>query len=945
MRANCWLMALALTAAVAMPARAGQTTPGSGMIFVADSKDAVGNNPDFDTEYPYPHVSTRAGDAMLGVGYGVVNWNAGYCTAGQQARLAKWNDPNDDYEKLGTWEGGGSWTDITYAGRGLVRYDEDTYLVLCTQSNPENTNAASVPAVLQVEYYDDWFTSPPYTDDQYLDSVNYDSVYLLRAAPRPDAAQWGPQPQDTFLTPPGPCDWSWTGCGTVGKLQFADTATIGPSYAWDDDPNANPMYDYITFCSLGQNFQSVDNAWGPFRHDGDLYKDSRDVSGRASEDFADSSALELVAFYGETENVLYMTQYAGRIYKMVGAKNLGWRRRAGQAAPDTRLGDGTNITQTPNYFFPLYVGGSLYAADTSGGGPVIGDAILADPNDPNGPYVGTAMTSVELFNAALPYDPNDPNTLDPVVTDRHYTGLAVDCGGRVYAVSERIVNGNGDEPAAKFRGVQADVWNYAPGEYGLYRIEKASNLFGDPNTTPVAVGDTLVLTEGSVDPSFLNVEFTIEAIDPGGVFAKLDGDCGDSEGAFNVSYTVYSPGASPIPDPNTNPFTSQALIDVYLPDGTLDTIIDLNTLVRPDGVSLGDYRYDGGNIHGVIIHGDVEIDPGLVYDPNDPNWPLDPLGEDVTRLWIYCAGGDEDPSTDDGLDLVVVDVSIAANGTVAGASFVGGIDDGDIDIGMFHQGDYTRGFNPWDKWIAFSELEFDGASNLVAIGGRGMDGNRYAGVTAASVKEAVARMLGEAAGDPNDPNNDAIVGINGFNMDMDIYGFKTAYGFAFADSPLWNNGSKTVPPPTVEFDAVSSSGDESVTPVNLSVSLSAASDQTVTVDYAVTGGTAVDPNDYAIAAGPLTFDPGVTQQDIVITVVDDGLVESDETIEVTLSDPSNAILGTNTVHTYTINDNDVYPTVAFDLVSSSGDESVTPVNLSVSLSAAYVETVTVDYAV
>ena len=70
---------------------------------------------------------------------------------------------------------------------------------------------------------------------------------------------------------------------------------------------------------------------------------------------------------------------------------------------------------------------------------------------------------------------------------------------------------------------------------------------------------------------------------------------------------------------------------------------------------------------------------------------------------------------------------------------------------------------------------------------------------------------------------------------------------------------------------------------------------------------------------------------VAITIVNDGLVESDETIQVTLSNPSNATLGTNTVHTYTINDNDAYPTVAFDLVSSSGAESVTPANLSVSL--------------
>jgi len=151
--------------------------------------------------------------------------------------------------------------------------------------------------------------------------------------------------------------------------------------------------------------------------------------------------------------------------------------------------------------------------------------------------------------------------------------------------------------------------------------------------------------------------------------------------------------------------------------------------------------------------------------------------------------------------------------------------------------------------------------------------------------------------------------------------------------------------PTVGFDLTSSNGDESVTPVNLVVSLSESSTDTVTVDYAVTGGTAVDPDDYTIAGTQLTFDPGVTTQDVVLTIVDDDLVESDETIQVTLSSPSNANLGSNTVHTYTINDNDVYPAVEFDLTSSNGDESVTPANLAVSLSGSYVETVTVNYAV
>ena len=417
-------------------ARAGQSAEGVGIIFIADVQGTVMGNWLFDAAYPVDHTQTRAADAKLGVAYGVINWDGQLCTAGQQYRLARWNDPDDDYERLGTWGRGGWWSEITRAGRGLLRYDQDTYVVLCTQYLPENANGARPPTLLQIEFRDDWFepndaTFIGHTDDQYLDAFNFDGMYLLRAAPR--TTQWGPRPDPNFLTPPGPCDWAWTGAGTTGKLQFADTATTGHrSYAWNNDPN-NPTYDYITFASDGINYQVVDNVWGSFFTDypydvGDLYKDSRDVSGNRNDYFSQSSALELVAFYGESENLLYMAQFAGRIYKMTGVKNLGWRRRAGQAAPGTRLGDGTNVTQPPDYFFPVYVGGGTYGTDTAGGGPVIGDAVLADPNDPNSPYVGTAITSVELFNP----DPNFP--LDPMVTDRHYMGLAVDAGGRVYAV-------------------------------------------------------------------------------------------------------------------------------------------------------------------------------------------------------------------------------------------------------------------------------------------------------------------------------------------------------------------------------------------------------------------------------------------------------------------------------------------------------------------------------
>ena len=54
------------------------------------------------------------------------------------------------------------------------------------------------------------------------------------------------------------------------------------------------------------------------------------------------------------------------------------------------------------------------------------------------------------------------------------------------------------------------------------------------------------------------------------------------------------------------------------------------------------------------------------------------------------------------------------------------------------------------------------------------------------------------------------------------------------------------------------------------------------------------------------------------SIVDDSLDEANETVIITLSNPSNATLGSDKVHTYTITDNDDAPVVDFETTSSSG---------------------------
>ena len=153
-------------------------------------------------------------------------------------------------------------------------------------------------------------------------------------------------------------------------------------------------------------------------------------------------------------------------------------------------------------------------------------------------------------------------------------------------------------------------------------------------------------------------------------------------------------------------------------------------------------------------------------------------------------------------------------------------------------------------------------------------------------------------------------------------------------------------PPTVQFTATSSSGDEATTPADLEVSLSTTSGLDVTVDYVAADVTATGGGvDYTLASDTATISAGDTTTNISPTIVNDTLDENNETFTVTISNPESATLGANTVHTYTINDNDDPPVVQFTLAESSGDEAITPADLEVSLSTESGLDTSVDYVV
>ncbi|HWQ28293.1 MAG TPA: Calx-beta domain-containing protein [Dehalococcoidia bacterium] len=93
-------------------------------------------------------------------------------------------------------------------------------------------------------------------------------------------------------------------------------------------------------------------------------------------------------------------------------------------------------------------------------------------------------------------------------------------------------------------------------------------------------------------------------------------------------------------------------------------------------------------------------------------------------------------------------------------------------------------------------------------------------------------------------------------------------------------------------NAAVNEGSKGSTRVSVTVTLSAASASTVTVNYATVAGTATAGVDYQSASGTLTFKPGVTSLTIGLTVYGDKVVEPDETFTVVLSNAVNAVIGT-----------------------------------------------------
>lgn len=128
----------------------------------------------------------------------------------------------------------------------------------------------------------------------------------------------------------------------------------------------------------------------------------------------------------------------------------------------------------------------------------------------------------------------------------------------------------------------------------------------------------------------------------------------------------------------------------------------------------------------------------------------------------------------------------------------------------------------------------------------------------------------------------------------------------------------------------------------VTVSLTGSSNPSVSVNYSTAHGTALAGSDYQAVSGTLTFNKGVTSKTILIPILGDSAVESDEAFFVNLSNPKKATIADGQGVVTIVND-DTRISV-WDAWISEGNSGTTNFVFTVSLSNAIGQPVTVSYA-
>ena len=161
---------------------------------------------------------------------------------------------------------------------------------------------------------------------------------------------------------------------------------------------------------------------------------------------------------------------------------------------------------------------------------------------------------------------------------------------------------------------------------------------------------------------------------------------------------------------------------------------------------------------------------------------------------------------------------------------------------------------------------------------------------------------------------------------------------------LTTNEEYTPVPSLSINDVTVTEGNTGTVDAQFTVTLSTASTQVVTVNYATADGSATAGSDYVSGSGTATFPIGTTTQPIALTVNGDLLVEPDENFFVNLSAPTNATIAAAQGIATITNDDVATPSISInDATVIEGNSGTVNANFTITLSSASNQVVTVNY--
>jgi hypothetical protein len=159
-----------------------------------------------------------------------------------------------------------------------------------------------------------------------------------------------------------------------------------------------------------------------------------------------------------------------------------------------------------------------------------------------------------------------------------------------------------------------------------------------------------------------------------------------------------------------------------------------------------------------------------------------------------------------------------------------------------------------------------------------------------------------------------------------------------------NDNDASPQPGALQFSAVSYSTPEAAGTVTITVNRTGGNDGAVSVSYAATGGTATAGTDYTLPAGTLSWASGdVAAKTFTVAINADGALEPNETVQLTLSGPTNgAVIGSIGSATLTIVDDD--SNLQFSAPAYAVSEAGPAVSLSVTRTGSAAIQASVSYA-